>query len=293
MTAPAGGRPASRPSGAPPQWQPATDAEAAMFGALIEDDRRRYFQVLATAPLYLPIFASDTAGGTGGGTGQQFLTWDLMGHTYLLVFTSVPALAAAVRGIAQGYATTSYAELRAKWPNPQWRLAVNPGLPIDAWVEIEAVQQAAAGTRPVTAVADVIRARRRSDPEAEAGMDMYLRTLLDTEVLVPVSDRVAAGKVTLEELPWRVAPQYKQPTIEVFTSVEGMSAGCPPHVKCMPRRFADLIADWPGDEYHLVVDPGSAVSLSLSGDKVPGLLLWLPKTGPAGPGGGGDATAGE
>ncbi|MBO0867008.1 MAG: SseB family protein [Micromonosporaceae bacterium] len=253
------------------QWEPANDAEAALLAALLEDDRRRYFQVLATAPLYLPIFADQ-----GGGGGQRFVTWELFGHTYLLVFTSLPALAAAVQTVADGYTTTSYRELRAKWPDPQWRLAVNPGLPIDAWVEIEALAQAAAGTRPVTAVADVIRARRSTDPQTSAGLDAYLRSLLDAEVLVPVTERAAAGFVSIEEMPWRLAPQYDQPTIEVFTSVEGLAAGCPPEVKCLRRRFAEVAASWPGEQYQLVVDPGSAVSFTLTGDKVPGLLLWLP-----------------
>jgi hypothetical protein len=249
-------------------WSPANAAEKTMLRAMFTDDRRLFFQIISTAALYLPTFSQDRQ----RGAGQRFMTWDLFGHTYLLVFTSVEALAAAARGVADGYTTTSYAELRRKWPVPQWRLAVNPGLLIDAWMEIDAVAQAAAGTRVVPAMADVLRARHeRHDPADLEALDRYLGALLEGEVFIPLSEPVAdPDTVPSAQLPWRVAAGYPRYTIEVFTELDEV----PPDTPYLRASFTATVLGWPGAEYDLVIDPGSSLSFTLPGTRVKALLLW-------------------
>src|SRR5205814_3355582 len=122
---------------------------------------------------------------------QRFITAELLGQEYLPVFTSVPALAGVMQGQADAYTVTSYEELRRKWPEPRWRLAVNPGTPIDAYVTIEAVERAALGQLTVPTAAELAADARQ---EAAAGapasgdlqaalerqdIDGYLHALLD------------------------------------------------------------------------------------------------------------------
>jgi hypothetical protein len=250
--------------------RPDNDVERELLAALDADDRPRFFQVIATAPLYLPV------PGAGPDGGQRFITWDVAGSTYLLVFTSVRALAEVVGTAASRYTVTGYDELRQRWPSPQWRLAVNPGRRADAWIEIEAVAQAAAGTRVVPTVADVLdrhSARRAEEAESARAMDEYLRALLTAEVVVPTAEPLTDDEREGSDFPWRYAPGYAGPTIEVFTSIETFAAHCPPGTPWGPAGFQTVLAAWP-DDAALALDPGSPLGFTLPVDRVAGLLFW-------------------
>ncbi|MFJ6198346.1 SseB family protein [Micromonospora sp. NPDC092111] len=150
-------------------WQPANDTERALLRAARDDDRTGFFRILTRAELYLPQLRDD-----GDDGSQRFVTMDLFGQPFLPVFTSVETMAPRVAGVADAYTVTGYAELRERWPVAGWRLAVNPGTPLDAYLPVEAVQAAADGELSVPAGAEILAeiAEAAADDEiAGAGAD--------------------------------------------------------------------------------------------------------------------------
>ncbi|WP_244317087.1 SseB family protein [Micromonospora terminaliae] len=122
-------------------WEPATEAEVALRDALRAQDQQLYFRILTRVELLLPV-AAETLGGPGpAGWG----TWTTGGRTHVLAFTSAGALRACLGENAGNTRRVPYTELAADWPNHEWWLAVNPGLPIEGYLPAWFVAQLARG----------------------------------------------------------------------------------------------------------------------------------------------------
>lgn len=122
-------------------WEPATEAEIAMRDALRAGDQEQYFRILARTELLLPVSADALAGRAPMGWG----TWTTSGRTHVLAFTSSEALRACLAEHAGSARRLPYHELAAGWPNLEWWLAVNPGLPIEGYLPAWFVAQLARG----------------------------------------------------------------------------------------------------------------------------------------------------
>lgn len=254
-----------------PAWLPGNEIEADLVTALAADDRQRFFRIIRDAPWYLPAFPAEPE-------GQRFLTHDLLGATYLLVFTSARSLAGAVGGLVDACTVTGHDELAARWPDPSWRLAVNPGTPVDAWVTLPALAEAAAGTRVLPTLAQ-LAAGPAADPAVDAVLDDYLGELNRSPLAVPL---------TGGERPRYLVTRHEDgPAVEVFTSPEALAARHPGGTPWTWAGLPQLLAGWPGEEYDLVLDPGSDTALRIGGRDLPGLLLWAPQPRSA-PAAGGD-----
>jgi hypothetical protein len=123
------------------EWAPATDAEVAMRDALRTDDQESYFRILAGVDLLLPVSADALAGLAPLGWG----TWSTGGRTHVLAFTSPAALQACLADYTGSARRVAYAELADTWPNLEWWLAVNPGLPIEGYLPAWFVAQLSRG----------------------------------------------------------------------------------------------------------------------------------------------------
>src|SRR3954454_24671663 len=123
------------------EWEPATDAEVAMRNALRTDDQESYFRILAGVDLLLPGSADALAGLAPLGWG----TWSTGGPTHVLAFTSPSALQACLADYTGSARRVAYAELADTWPNLEWWLAVNPGLPIEGYLPAWFVAQLSRG----------------------------------------------------------------------------------------------------------------------------------------------------
>ncbi len=112
------------------EWEPATEAEAAMRDALRTSDQELYFRILARTELLLPVSADALAGRTAMGWG----TWNSGGRTHVLSFTSTEAMRLCLAENAGSARKIAFHELADAWPNHEWWLAVNPGLPIEGYL---------------------------------------------------------------------------------------------------------------------------------------------------------------
>src|SRR5688572_21520570 len=103
-------------------------------------DQEHYFRVLARLELLLPVSA-DSAGRRSPGWG----TWSSDGRTHVLAFTSIHAMRACLAEHAGNYRLAQFRELAEQWPNPEWWLAINPGLPIEGYLPAWFVAQISRG----------------------------------------------------------------------------------------------------------------------------------------------------
>jgi hypothetical protein len=122
-------------------WLPATEAETAMRDSLRIADQELYFHILARTELLLPVSPEALAGRAPMGWG----TWNSGGRTHVLAFTSPEAMRVCLAEHAGSARKIAYHELAAAWPNHEWWLAVNPGLPIEGYLPPWFVTQLARG----------------------------------------------------------------------------------------------------------------------------------------------------
>jgi SseB protein N-terminal domain len=122
-------------------WEPATEAETAMRDALRAADQELYFRILARTELLLPVSPEALAGRAPMGWG----TWNSGGRTHVLAFTSAESMRACLAEHAGSARRIAYHELAGAWPNHEWWLAVNPGLPIEGYLPPWFVTQLARG----------------------------------------------------------------------------------------------------------------------------------------------------
>ncbi|PZV96287.1 SseB protein N-terminal domain-containing protein [Micromonospora phaseoli] len=123
------------------EWEPATEAEAALRDALLGNDQQLYFRILSSVELLLPVSAQAAAGQAPVGWG----TWTTGGRTHVLAFTSAEAMRVCLGEHAGPSRRTGYAELATAWPDHEWWLAVNPGLPIEGYLPAWYVSQLSRG----------------------------------------------------------------------------------------------------------------------------------------------------
>lgn len=122
-------------------WEPATEAEVAMRDALRANDQELYFRLLSRTDLLLPVAAPTQPGQPPAGWG----TWTTGGRTHVLAFTSAAALRACLGDHPGSNRRVPFADLAVGWPNHEWWLAVNPGLPIEGYLPAWFVAQLSRG----------------------------------------------------------------------------------------------------------------------------------------------------
>ncbi len=145
-------------------WEPAIDVEAAMRDALAAGDQERYFQILGRADLVLPVAAS----GRTDHAPADWGTWTTGNRTHVLAFTSVRSMTMCVRAPGTTHRVLSFHALAAEWPNFEWWLAINPGLPIEAYLPSWFVSQLTRGDVRLPGRTMGVRARMAQSEIASA-----------------------------------------------------------------------------------------------------------------------------
>ncbi|MEW2360230.1 SseB family protein [Spirillospora sp. NPDC029432] len=124
-----------RPSDTPTRAL-AARLETALAAARERGDQEGYMAMLTRAVLYLPSPADTTF---GDAPGHQYATAVFGDETFVLAFTSPAAMDRSLRGQAVHHRQAFLSELGRNWPNPEWQLAINPGLPSAAYLDAAAL----------------------------------------------------------------------------------------------------------------------------------------------------------
>jgi hypothetical protein len=208
------------------EWEPATDAEVAMRDALRTDDQESYFRILSAVDLLLPVSADALAGLAPLGWG----TWSTGGRTHVLAFTSSAALQACLADYTGSARRVPYAELANSWPNLEWWLAVNPGLPIEGYLPAWFVAQLSRGD---------LRLPTRGPGRNQSGPTSKIQDLHDAAVAANAAaaqkDSVPGGPTPQQEttLPTRGGgyPQYpvSAPPVGQSPQAGPQPASAPPY----------------------------------------------------------------
>ncbi|WP_329521678.1 TY-Chap domain-containing protein [Spirillospora sp. NBC_01491] len=119
------------PLALPEEDEPAesADLESILASARERGDQDGYLGLIAKAVLYLP------SPGDPGAADHQYATARFGDGTFVLAFTSTDAMARSLRGQAVNNRSASLADLARDWPDPNWQLAINPGLPSAAYLD--------------------------------------------------------------------------------------------------------------------------------------------------------------
>ncbi|HEX2143745.1 MAG TPA: SseB family protein [Glycomyces sp.] len=126
-------------------WEPSNEIEHRLREALRAEDQDGYFRILAQIELVLPLSYEDT----NGSGADTWATWTTDDRTHILAFTSETALQVCLRDNAGASRRVSFASLAETWPDEEWWLAVNPGLPVEGYLPAWFVLQVAQGMTTV------------------------------------------------------------------------------------------------------------------------------------------------
>ncbi|MEO3781848.1 SseB family protein [Actinocorallia sp. B10E7] len=132
------------------EWQPTTDLETLLVGAIDAADPEGYFRVLAGADLIVPL-PPETAEQVLADTVQPvWPTQEVDGRTHVLAYTSPEAMRAHLGPRFQHHLRLRFADVAAAWPHSHWWLAVDLTLPPQALLPSWFLRQVADGDpRPV------------------------------------------------------------------------------------------------------------------------------------------------
>jgi hypothetical protein len=273
------------------QWQPANDVEAALLQATNDGDQTAYFRILAGAPLYLPASAEAQRRGS-----PKLYSWTTGDLRVVPVYTSLEALAHGAGDVADAYAVTTYPELAANWPDPTWKLAVDPQLSIGLFANIDDIARGARGELTVPSatelmaaeVGDVVPANPVEEDLRAARLagdsEAYVRALVTADVLLPVTRPVADPEEIAEpDFPWHSPRGGSDPAIAVYTSPERLAEGWPDGGPTVLVPFSSVAQFWPDEAAAMAINAGTPLEVTLPADALRELvdLLYAELTGAA------------
>jgi hypothetical protein len=280
------------------QWRPATRTEDELLRAVADDDRDRYFQVLAGANLLVVVHPT----GDGKSAEPDWLTRTDDGRVSLVAFTSRAAM--AVHGSTQPHLILDLPQLAEVWPDPDWGLIVDPDLPIASrlpgWLVARLGSGAPPGlgtelARPRGAGPDFRPANLTEQALVDAVREddslQFLKIVIGATVLVAVDpgtpEDAAPGD---HDFAWRIE-EYGEPSILVYTSAETLTDHLGPDTAASRVPMSDVLLHWPRDPVSLIVNAGSPIAARLPAERVEMLAartvditdLFLPSPGPVAP----------
>jgi len=123
-----------------PSWEPTGPFEEQLWAAYQAEESGACLALLRTTELALPISAEAAA----GDEPPRWATAAREDGTWLMAYTSVESMQTGTDGQATHCRISSLVELAAGWPDPQWGLAVNPGMPMQILLESRTIARVAA-----------------------------------------------------------------------------------------------------------------------------------------------------
>ncbi len=111
-------------------WEPANHLEQQLRDALRAADQDAYFAALSVAELFIPVPQAEPG-------AQPAFTWPTAtrdGRTHVLAYTSPEAARICLGPGYEQFVRMSLTEIARSWPNIEWWLAVDSGLPIEGYL---------------------------------------------------------------------------------------------------------------------------------------------------------------
>ncbi|PZG13209.1 hypothetical protein C1I95_24170 [Micromonospora craterilacus] len=245
-------------------WRPTNATERALLAAVEADDREGFLTELAAGALLLPVSPAAAAGreSVGWPTGRHD------GVTHVVSYTSPAAIAAGLPGQSVSYRVSGLTDLAADWPDDEWMLAVDAGLPIG--VRLTADELRTLATPAVEAERPVREAILRQDPNA------LMAALLRAELVLPLRpDGPATRDLSDPEFPWWSLPDEQgRIGLPVFTSEARLRQALGDHDLVVVSSL-QLTEHWPELSWQLLLNPETSLAAALPGEAVQTLRDWL------------------
>ncbi|MBQ1027724.1 SseB family protein [Micromonospora sp. C95] len=245
-------------------WQPSTAAERALLAAADADDREGFLTELVAGPLLLPV-------SPGAAAGRETVAWATGQHdgvTHVIAYTSPAAIAAGLPGQSVSYRVSGLVDLAVDWPDDEWMLAIDPGLPIG--VRLAADELRALAAPVVEAERPLREAVRRQDPNA------LMAALLRAELVLPVDpDGPATRDLSDPEFPWWTLPDEQgRVSLPVFSSEARLRQALGERDLVVVSSL-QLTDHWPDISWQLLLNPETPLAAALPGEALLTLRDWL------------------
>ncbi|MEU8326931.1 SseB family protein [Micromonospora sp. NPDC048839] len=245
-------------------WRPATPTEGALLAAAEAADRDAFLATLAGAPLLLPVSPEAAA-------GRAPMAWPTGRHdgrTHVIAFTSPEAIAACLPGQSVSYRALSVQDLASGWPDDDWLLAVDAGLPIGV--------QVTAGELHVIAGPALEAEQDLRDAIAGQEPDALMAALLRTELLVPLRPGGSESRdLSDPDFPWLcLSDEQGQPCLPVFTAEVRLRQALG-DLDLVAVSSLHLAEQWPDPSWQLLLNPDTPLAATLPGEAVRTLRDWL------------------
>jgi hypothetical protein len=245
-------------------WQPTTAAERALLAAAETGDREGFLTELVAGPLLLPV-------SPGAAAGRETVAWATGQHdgvTHVLAYTSPAAIAAGLPGQSVAYRVSGLVDLAVDWPDDEWMLAIDAGLPIGIRL---AADELRALTEPVVEAERPLReAVRRQDPNS------LMAALLRAELVLPVDpDGPATRDLSDPDFPWWTLPDEQgRVSLPVFSSEARMRQALGERDLVVVSSL-QLTDHWPDISWQLLLNPETPLAAALPGEALLTLRDWL------------------
>jgi hypothetical protein len=130
-------------------WEPANQLEHQLRDALRDGDQDTYFALVSAAELFVPL-----SPGEADVTGEvpPSFTWPTSardGRTHVLAYTSGEAARACLGPTYEQFVRLALPDMARTWPDQEWWLALNSGLPIEGYLPAWFIGQLTAGIAPI------------------------------------------------------------------------------------------------------------------------------------------------
>ncbi|MDN3360013.1 SseB family protein [Actinomadura sp. DC4] len=130
-------------------WEPANQLEHQLRDALRDGDQDAYFALVRGAELFVPLPPGEAD--AVGEIPPSFI-WPTSardGRTHVLAYTSGEAARACLGPTYQQFVHLTLSDMARTWPDQEWWLALNSGLPIEGYLPAWFIGQLTAGIAPI------------------------------------------------------------------------------------------------------------------------------------------------
>lgn len=240
------------------EWEPAGDLENELLAARFRGDQDSLVTRLVHADLLCPVNPSEV----GTGLPLSWVASEISEHQCILAFTSTRSMDLLL-GAGTPHRLTRVVELARTWPDQEYWLAVDPGLPIEVYLPFGMVARMAdAACLPHTDLE-----RSLADTLAAEDLEGYARALLGADVVLPLeAGSTGPRDVADPRFPWCRVPATGEfgGAVLGYTSEDRLREQMGVRA-AVTVPFAELVKVWPDPSDAFAVNIGTEFAARLDG----------------------------